>query len=121
MGNMWLGVAGQTKPWAHRSPAGDGIIFTTKRKEVAHNAILHSPRRRPGAAGILTVENPNKETPHMLTHILRRSAPLLAVAGLAAGLIYFWGSGGATPALSYGGYQTNLPNGDYVYASAAKL
>ena len=57
----------------------------------------------------------------MFTRILRRCAPLLGAASLAAAAFFFWGAGKATPVLSYGGYQTNLPNGDYLFASAAKF
>jgi len=57
----------------------------------------------------------------MLIRCLRRCLPLLGVASLAAALLYFWGSSRATTALSYGGYQSNIPNGDYLFSSPAKF
>ncbi len=57
----------------------------------------------------------------MFSRLIRRCAPLLAVAGLAAGLIYFVGSGSAAPALSFGNYPGSLPNGDYLYSNSANF
>ncbi len=57
----------------------------------------------------------------MFARTLRRSVPMLAVAGLAAGLIYFWLSGTAKPALSFGSYPAGLPNGDYLFSNAANF
>jgi LysM repeat protein len=52
---------------------------------------------------------------------LRRFAPLLVVASLAAGLFYFWGPGNAQPAFSFGGYQASLPNGDTLFNNTANF
>ena len=57
----------------------------------------------------------------MIARTLRRTVPTLAVAGLAAGLIYFWLSGTAKPALSFGSYPAGLPNGDYLFGNAANF
>jgi LysM repeat protein len=57
----------------------------------------------------------------MFTRILRRCAPLLGAASLAAAAFFFWGAGKATPAFSYGGYQSNVPNGDFLFANSAKF
>ena len=58
----------------------------------------------------------------MVSRILRRGAPLLAVAALAAAGLYVWGSEhAATPAFSFGGYQSYLPNGDYLFSNPAKM
>ena len=57
----------------------------------------------------------------MFARTLRRSVPTLAVAGLAAGLIYFWLSGTAKPALSFGSYPAGLPNGDSLFSNAANF
>jgi LysM repeat protein len=77
-------------------------------------------QRYPRAAGSHAIENPKRRF-CMITKVLRRGAPLLVIASLAAASFYFWGPGKATPALSFGGYQMSIPNGDYLFGNMSNF
>ncbi len=55
----------------------------------------------------------------MFNRILRRCAPLLGAATLAAAVLFFWGMHSATPAFSFGGYESSLPNGTSISSRTA--
>jgi LysM repeat protein len=58
---------------------------------------------------------------HMPRNLSRNFLPLLIFAGLAASVVLFLALGGAAPAYSYSGYQSSIPNGDYLFNNAANF